>query len=44
MADTICECCWKPIEGKSFTVDNVTMCEDCFIYHVGDYELCTNMT
>ena len=27
---TICECCWKPIEGEQFEVDDVTMCSDCF--------------
>ena len=32
----ICECCWKPIEGQPYTVDEVTMCEECFIYHYGE--------
>ena len=26
---TLCECCWKPIIGEQFTIDELTMCEDC---------------
>lgn len=44
MTNTVCECCWKPIEHEVFTVDDITMCEDCFIYHVGDYGLCIDMS
>ena len=30
---TLCECCWKPVYGNGFTVDDVFMCEDCYQYH-----------
>lgn len=32
---TICECCWKPIEGDPYELDGTTMCEQCFEYHGG---------
>jgi hypothetical protein len=32
---TLCECCWKPIIGEQYTIDELTMCEDCLIYHYG---------
>lgn len=31
--ETICECCWNIIEGQIFIVDDIAMCEDCYIYH-----------
>lgn len=33
--ETVCECCWRVIQGYVFIVDDVAMCEDCYIYHVG---------
>lgn len=36
--ETVCECCWKVIEGHIFIVDDVAMCEDCYIYHVEEVE------
>jgi hypothetical protein len=33
---TVCECCWNIIVGESYTIDDVTMCESCLVYHYGD--------
>ena len=27
LAPTLCECCWQPIDGEQFTVDELTMCK-----------------
>lgn len=32
---TICESCWKPIEGYSFELEGTTMCSECYEYHGG---------
>ena len=34
--ETICECCWKVINGEVFIVDDTAMCEECYLYHVED--------
>lgn len=31
----ICESCWKPIDGFSFELDDITMCSECYDYHGG---------
>lgn len=36
MEEPLCECCWKPINGEQYTIDELTMCESCLIYHYGD--------
>lgn len=32
---TICESCWKPIEGDIYELENVIMCSECYEYHGG---------
>lgn len=32
---TICESCWKPIEGFQFELNGTTMCSECYEYHGG---------
>lgn len=36
MTGTLCECCWKEIIDEEYTIDELTMCEDCLLYHYGE--------
>jgi hypothetical protein len=32
-SEIVCECCWKRFKGMQFEIEEVFMCEECYLYN-----------